>query len=74
MKCGQCIKKAVVRIKLGDTDNRWLCLKHYNIYMEAGKEYPPTFKLASSLLFCKHNIPNDDECTACLINEDLLLD
>ena len=48
--CGQCDKKAVARIKLGESnDSRWLCLKHYNLYMEANTEHKVIFQKASEM-------------------------
>ena len=48
--CGQCEKKAVVKIQLGKSlDKRWLCLKHYNLYMEAHTEHKVVFKKASEV-------------------------
>ena len=49
-RCGQCEKKAVVKIQLGESkDKRWLCLKHYNLYMEANTEHKVVFQKASTI-------------------------
>jgi hypothetical protein len=48
--CGQCDKKAVSRIKLGESnDSRWLCLKHYTLYMNANSEHKVVFQRASEI-------------------------
>jgi hypothetical protein len=48
--CGQCDRKAAVRIPLGESnDSRWLCLKHYNLYMEANTEHKVVFQKASEM-------------------------
>ncbi len=48
--CGQCDRKAAVRIPLGESnDSRWLCLKHYNLYMEANTEHKVVFQKASAM-------------------------
>ena len=48
--CGQCDKKAVARIKLGESnDSRWLCLKHYTLYMNANSEHKVVFQRASEI-------------------------
>ena len=48
--CGQCERKAVVKVQLGESkDKRWLCLKHYTLYMDANTEHKVVFQKASEI-------------------------
>lgn len=49
-KCHACNKKAAIKIKLGNSkDKRNMCMEHYTVYMNAGKEHKVVFKRANEV-------------------------
>jgi len=49
MKCGQCERRAVARVKVGDKEVRHLCGKHFQRYKNIGDKNEVTYVRASEI-------------------------